>query len=58
MHDKAPLRLVLLSTSEGWGGLEMNLFRHARWMAMEGHIVLAVCRRLSPAQGGHGVHPK
>lgn len=48
MHDKAPLRLVLLSTSEGWGGLEMNLFRHARWMAMEGHVVRLLCVADSP----------
>lgn len=37
------LRLVLLSTSAGWGGLEMNLLRHARWMASAGHVVRVVC---------------
>lgn len=37
------LRLVLLSTSAGWGGLEMNLLRHARWMAEAGHAVRVVC---------------
>lgn len=48
MTDQHPLRLVLLSTSEGWGGLEMNLFRHARWMAQEGHIVRLLCVADSP----------
>lgn len=48
MIDKEPLRLVLLSTSGGWGGLEMNLFRHARWMAKEGHIVRLLCVADSP----------
>ena len=39
----APMRLVFLSTSEGWGGLEMNLLRHARWMAQAGHNVRMLC---------------
>lgn len=32
----------------GWGGLEMNLLRHARWMAAEGHIVRLLCLEDSP----------
>lgn len=43
-----PLRLVFLSTSEGWGGLEMNLLRHARWMAAAGHKVRILCVVESP----------
>ncbi len=43
-----PMRLVFLSTSEGWGGLEMNLLRHARWMAGAGHIVRILCVEDSP----------
>ena len=42
------LRLVFLSTSMGWGGLEMNLLRHARWMAQEGHTVRMLCLEDSP----------
>jgi len=42
------LRLVFLSTSMGWGGLEMNLLRHARWMAQEGHTVRVLCLDDSP----------
>ena len=43
-----PMRIVFLSTSEGWGGLEMNLLRHARWMAERGHIVRVLCIADSP----------
>lgn len=43
-----PLRLVLHSSSNGWGGLEMNLFRHARWMAEAGHVVRILCLADSP----------
>ena len=43
-----PLRLVFLSTSHGWGGLEMNLLRHARWMSREGHVVRLLCTADSP----------
>ncbi len=43
-----PLRLVMLSTSEGWGGLEMNLLRHARWMTHSGHHVRILCALDSP----------
>ena len=46
--DSPPLRLVFLSTSEGWGGLEMNLLRHARWMAAAGRIVRILCVEGSP----------
>lgn len=46
--DRTPLRLVFLSTSEGWGGLEMNLLRHARWMAEAGHVVRVLCAADSP----------
>ena len=42
------LRLVFLSTSMGLGGLEMNLLRHARWMAQEGHTVRMLCLEDSP----------
>jgi len=38
-----PMRLVFLSTSSGWGGLEMNMLRHARWMASAGHVVRVAC---------------
>ena len=43
-----PLRLVFLSTSEGWGGLEMNLLRHARWMSQAGHHSRVLCLENSP----------
>jgi len=43
-----PQRIVFLSTSHGWGGLEMNLLRHARWMAAEGHVVRLLCAADSP----------
>ena len=32
----------------GWGGLEMNLLRHARWMAQAGHVVRILCLEDSP----------
>ena len=46
--EPLPLRLVFLSTSEGWGGLEMNLLRHARWMSQAGHHVRVLCLDGSP----------
>lgn len=36
MKPLAGRRLVFLSSSTGWGGLEQNLLRHARWMAQLG----------------------
>lgn len=33
------MRLAFLSSSTGWGGLERNLLRYARWMAELGHNV-------------------
>lgn len=51
-----PLRLVFLSTSEGWGGLEMNLLRHARWMSAAGHNVRILCVDDSPLHRAAQAH--
>ena len=33
------MNLVFLSSSTGWGGLEQNLLRYARWMLESGHDI-------------------
>jgi glycosyltransferase involved in cell wall biosynthesis len=37
------MTLAFLTSSSGWGGLEQNLLRHARWMQERGHTVRIVC---------------
>ena len=34
------MTIGFLSSSTGWGGLEQNLLRHARWMLLDGHEVI------------------
>lgn len=42
------MKIAFLSTSSGWGGLEQNLLRYARWMAVSGHDVHLFVQAHSP----------
>lgn len=44
------LQLAYLCTSRGWGGLEMNHLRNARWMQERGHEITLVCTKNSPLE--------
>jgi len=37
------MKIGFLSSSTGWGGLERNLLRHARWMEELGHEICLFC---------------
>lgn len=40
--------IAYLCGSNSWGGLEMNQWRNARWMAERGHQVIVFCLKDSP----------
>jgi glycosyltransferase involved in cell wall biosynthesis len=42
------MNLAFLTSSTGYGGLEQNLVRHARWMRERGHAVTVFCVPGSP----------
>jgi len=42
------MRIVFLSSSTGWGGLEQNLVRYAQWMTELGHHVELNCAQGTP----------